>query len=73
MIQTKMIRLNTTDKVKSFVTKANAYPGDLIVKNGKFCVDGKSIMGLFSLNLSDNLRLETGCDIPLTFADDFEA
>ena len=72
MRQRKTIRLNTVDKVKTFTARAMMYPGDLYVKNEKFVVDGKSIMGLFSLDLSAELELETDCDSPLTFANDFE-
>ncbi len=71
MKQTRVIRLNAVDKIKSFVARAAAYPGDIFVRNGRFTVDGKSIMGLFSLNLSCDLILETDCDVPVTFAEDF--
>ena len=72
MKQIKTINLNTIDKAKSFTARAASYPGELIVKSGKYIVDGKSIMGLFSLDLAQDLILETECDKPLTFAEDFE-
>lgn len=72
MKQLKTIKLDTVDKVKTFTARATMYPGNLFVKNDKFIVDGKSIMGLFSLDLSAELELETDCDTPLTFAKDFE-
>lgn len=73
MKQTKTIKLDTVDKIKTFTARAAAYPGDLIAKNSRYVVDGKSIMGLFSLNLSEPLVIETECETPLTFAKDFEA
>lgn len=73
MQQQKHIRLNTVDKVKSFASRATTYPGDITVRNGRFAVDGKSVMGLFSLDLSSDLILETECDTPLSFADDFKS
>ena len=72
MKQTKTIRLDTVDKVKTFTARATMYPGDLMARNTRYVVDGKSIMGLFSLDLSQNIIIETACDTPLTFANDFE-
>ena len=72
MKQTITIKLDTVDKVKTFTARAMTYPGDLTAKNTRYLVDGKSIMGLFSLDLSQNIILETECDSPLTFAEDFE-
>lgn len=72
MKQTMTIKLDTVDKIKSFTARAKAYPGDLIVRISRYVVDGKSIMGLFSLDLTETLTLETDCEKPLTFAKDFE-
>ena len=72
MKQTKVIKLDTVDKVKTFTARAIMYPGDLTAMNSRYIVDGKSIMGLFSLDLSEEITLTTECDSPLTFANDFE-
>ena len=45
-------------KVKEFVDIASHYAGKIKVSSGKYVVDGKSIMGMFSLELRDNLSLE---------------
>lgn len=49
------IKLNTIDDVKEFVNICSKYDVDIDVKQGKFAVDGKSILGIFSLNLMDKL------------------
>lgn len=56
------IKLQTINDVKEFVNIAMQCPYHVDVQNGRFIVDGKSIMGLFSLNLSDNLIIK----IPMT-------
>ncbi len=50
-----LIKLNTIDNVKEFVNICNKYDADIDVKQNKFTVDGKSILGIFSLNLMDQL------------------
>lgn len=51
------IKLNTIDDVKEFVNVCSKYDVDIVVKQGKFRVDGKSILGIFSLNLIDQLNV----------------
>lgn len=47
-----LILLNTVDKVKEFVQLVSHCPFDVDVISGRYIVDGKSIMGIFSLDLS---------------------
>lgn len=49
------IVLNTIQKVKQFIHITNEFDCDIEVLAGKWIVDGKSIMGLFSLNLLEPL------------------
>ena len=51
------IQLDTVDKVKRFIGISTKQDFDINVmdSNERYCVDGKSIMGLFSLNLSKPL------------------
>lgn len=51
------ILLNSVDKVKSFVGVAQGFSGDIDVLSGKYIIDGKSIMGLLSLDLTRELEL----------------
>ena len=46
------IRINTLDSVKDFVAICSKYQdSDIDVKQGRHIVDGKSVLGVFSLNL----------------------
>lgn len=52
------IKLCSIEDVKNFVRSANEVPVDVEVSSGRYIVDGKSILGLFSLNLSNNVMLK---------------
>ncbi len=56
-MKTVSVLLNTIDKVRSFVTAASSYRGELDLKSGRYTVDAKSIMGIFSLDLSRPMDL----------------
>lgn len=52
------IKLNSVDKVKNFVNTINKYEDDFdLVSDNHFIVDAKSIMGIFSLDLTKTLTL----------------
>ena len=48
----KQIILDNVDKVKAFVMTVSKYPGDATLTSGRYVVDAKSIMGIFSLALN---------------------
>jgi len=52
------IRLNTIEKVKKFISVVTFFDGDLVIESGKYVVDGKSIMGILSLDLNKDLVLK---------------
>ena len=54
------IKFDTIDQVKSFVRKMDAVESDAIIRteNNKYAVDARSIMGIFSLDLTNNLLLD---------------
>lgn len=52
------IRLNTIGEVKEFNHIAEEISGDVDLHSGRYCVDAKSIMGIFSLNLGCVLTVE---------------
>ena len=52
------IKLNTIEDVKTFVDVANKFNGRVTVRNMHYAVDGKSIMGIFSIDLSGVLIVE---------------
>ncbi len=53
-----IINLNSVDKVKAFVNTVINYDGDVDLISGRYVVDGKSIMGIFSLDLSKPLEVQ---------------
>ena len=56
------IKLSLAENVKYFVNIANKYPYDLDLRVGRHVVDGKSILGIFSLDLSKPIKLEAHSD-----------
>ena len=54
----KQIILDNVDKVKAFVVTVSKYPGDATLTSGRYVVDAKSIMGLFSLDLSQPVEVK---------------
>lgn len=50
--------LSSVDMVKSFVDAATLIACDVDVKSGRYLINAKSIMGLFSLDLSEPLLVE---------------
>lgn len=51
------IKLNTIDDVKNLVSDVTGFECDFEIISGRFVVDAKSIMGIFSLDLSKKLML----------------
>ena len=56
-MKTVMISLNSIDKVKSFVNDISKYNFDFDLVSGRYVIDAKSIMGIFSLDLSKPIEL----------------
>lgn len=53
-----LIDLQNVSKVKDFVALAQNYTAEITLSSGKYCVDGKSILGIFSLDLSKPVELK---------------
>ena len=58
----KQIILDNVDKVKAFVVTVSKYPGDATLVSGRYVVDAKSIMGIFSLDISKPIKLDAHTD-----------
>ena len=52
------ISLNSIEKVKFFVNTITRFDGDFDLSSGRYVIDAKSIMGIFSLDLSKPLKLD---------------
>lgn len=56
-MRTVRVSINSIDKVKSFVNTVNTFNTDFDLISGRFVIDAKSIMGIFSLDLSKPITL----------------
>ena len=56
-MKTIKITLNSIDKVKSFVNEITKYDYDFDLVSGRYVIDAKSIMGVFSLDLTRSLTV----------------
>lgn len=56
-MKTVKISLNSIDKVKAFVNDITKFDYDFDLVSGRYVIDAKSIMGIFSLDLSKPIDL----------------
>ena len=56
-MKTITVSLNSIDKVKTFVNDINRFDCDFDLVSGRYVIDAKSIMGIFSLDLSKPIDL----------------
>ena len=61
-MKTVQISLNTISKVKSFVNAISQFDFDFDLISGRYVIDAKSIMGIFSLDLSKPIDLAIHTD-----------
>ena len=61
-MKTVEISLNTIEKVKSFVNDITKFDTDFDLVSGRYVIDAKSIMGIFSLDLSKPISLSIHAD-----------
>ena len=61
-MKTVKICLNSIDKVKSFVNDVTKFDTDFDLVSGRYVIDAKSIMGIFSLDLSKPIDLTIHSD-----------
>ena len=43
--------------VYTFIEKAQAVDGDVTIKRGRYCADAKSILGVFSIDMSQDVTV----------------
>ena len=74
-MKTVKISLNSIDKVKAFVNEVTKYDAEFDLVSGRYVIDAKSIMGIFSLDLSNpidlNIHSENNIDEILAKLDEF--
>lgn len=59
-----MVVLNEITDIKEFVNLASMCKDDVVIKSGRFAINAKSIMALFSLDISKPVEVEFYGDIP---------
>ncbi|MBR0360291.1 MAG: HPr family phosphocarrier protein [Clostridia bacterium] len=61
MIEFEM-KLSSINDVKDFVNTVSRYDFDVDLISGRYIVDAKSIMGIFSLDLSKPIKVQVHAD-----------
>ena len=61
------VNLQAINDVKEFVNIVMKYDFDIDLVSGRYAVDAKSIMGIFSLDLSNPITLTAHTDAPEKF------
>jgi len=61
-VKSVMIRLSLVENVNNFVNIVTRYPFEMDLRAGRHVVDAKSILGIFSLDLSKPITLEIYSD-----------
>ena len=61
-MKTAKISLNSIDKVKAFVNEISKFDCDFDLVSGRYVIDAKSIMGIFSLDISKPIDLNVHTD-----------
>ena len=71
-MKTFNLMLNSINDVKEFVNIVSKYDFDVDLTSGRYVVDAKSIMGIFSLDLSNKIKVEIQSDDCDKFLDELK-
>lgn len=52
-----VVKINGITEVTNLAQMAHSVNGDIYVKKGVYCIDGKSLMGLFSIDMSNGVTI----------------
>lgn len=56
------VKIDTINDVKKFVNTVSRYDFDVDLISGRYAIDAKSIMGIFSIDLSKELTMKAHTD-----------
>ena len=59
---TNVVKFTTIDQVQKFVDGVRKMPYDVNAGHGKYTVDAKSILGILSLSLGKEIKIDVMCD-----------
>ncbi len=68
-----MIKLTSISDVQKFVNAVARFSGDVDLQSGRYLVDAKSIMGIFSLDLMQPVEMTIHADNADELLKDIEA
>ncbi len=71
-MKTVNVNINTINDVKNFVSIVSRCDYDVDIVSGRYAIDAKSIMGIFSLDLSKELTLNIHSDDCADFLDEIK-
>ena len=71
-MKTVKVNINTINDVKNFVSIVSRCDYDVDIVSGRYAIDAKSIMGIFSLDLSKDLELKIHSYDCADFLDDIK-
>lgn len=63
-MKTADIKLSSIEDVRNFVNIVSKYDMEIDLSSGRYIVDAKSIMGIFSLDLMKPIKLTAHTDDP---------
>ena len=61
-MKTFHVLLSSINEVKAFVNIVTKYDFEIDLSSGRYVIDAKSIMGIFSLDLSKPIKVEAHSD-----------
>jgi len=71
-VTTTKIHFVTIADLYEFVSAAIKYPFDIVLKSGHYNVDGKSLMGMYCLDLLHDIEMSVHTDDASDFFKDIE-
>lgn len=66
------VLLDSIDKVKNFVNTLIKFDCDFDISSSRYTIDAKSIMGIFSLDLTKPVKMTAHCDMVAELARQIE-
>ena len=62
LMKSVKVVLSMSESVKKFVNITNKYPYDIDLRSGRYLIDAKSLLGIYSRDLSKPIVLEIQSD-----------
>ena len=56
-VKSMFVKINGISDIQAFVKEASYVKGDIEVRKGRWCIDAKSLMGMFSIDCSTGVTV----------------